>query len=222
MLRLSNFRIGTKLAVISGLAIVLVIGMAVSQYMSGGRVDALNFQQDLMQSVRSKVKDAQAAILHTWIARRDGLLAKTVPQIEASLTAMHASTELGQKQIDKSIEGSAPKDRERLKQLKTVFDAYVASAEAQLNAQKDLLLLRQRQLDTTQAWDKAFGSVAASPDYADPEILAAIRDGVSFMKDARIAYWRYSTMLDDQFVAIMHNAADRHEDRPGWPDHRHG
>jgi methyl-accepting chemotaxis protein len=209
MLRLSNIRIGTKLAAISGVAIVLVIGMALSQYVSGGRIDALSFQQDQMQSVRSKVKDAQAAILRTWIARRDGLLARTPAQIDTALATMHASTELGQKQIDKSMEGSAPEERERLKQLKTVFAAYVTSAEAQLNAQKDMLNLRQRQLDTTPAWNKAFGAASASPDYANPEILANIRDGVSYMKDARIAYWRYSTLLEDDFVAIMHTAADR-------------
>jgi hypothetical protein len=72
---------------------------------------------------------------------------------------------------------------------------------------KDLIDLRKRQIDTTPAWNTAFSVVTAAPGYADPEIQADMRDALLSMKDSRIAYWRYSVLLDDEFAVAMHVAA---------------
>ncbi len=70
-----------------------------------------------------------------------------------------------------------------------------------------MLALRQRQTVALAASDKAYGAVAGSPEFADPEIQGDIRDGVFAMKDAMTAYWRYSTASEDEFAATMHAAA---------------
>jgi methyl-accepting chemotaxis protein len=210
MLRLSNIRIGIKLATMSGIAIVLVVGMATIQHLNGVSISHQNFEQDAAQSVRSKLKDSQAAILRTWVARRDGLLAETSAAVDKAIGAMHSSATFANDRLDSAGKSLAnPDDLDRVKKIKSAFADYIASSEAQLKAQKDLLDLRTRQLDTTPAWNKAYGAVTASTDFANPEIQADIRDGVSSMKDARIAYWRYSTMRDDEFVGIQHEAAQK-------------
>ena len=160
--------------------------------------------------MRNKEKDTQVAILRTWIARRDGLLSESTAGIDKAISEIHSNTTFALDRIDnisKSVSGS--EDLERLRQIKSAFAEYVASAEAQVNSQKDLLALRKRQIDITPAWDKAYGAVIASPDFLDSEIQADIQDGVSSMKDARIAYWRYSTLLQDEFTGIMHAAAEK-------------
>jgi methyl-accepting chemotaxis protein len=210
MLRLSNIRIGTKLAIISGIGILLVLGIAANQQMSQTSIAALNAKNTQSIVERRHVLAAQIAILRTWVARRNILLAESVADADTAIKNMRDNTTLGQNELDQAVAATATaEDRERLKQLKTVFAEYIASTEGQASAHKDILNLRTRQLDTTPAWNKAFGLVAASPDYSNPEILSAIRDGVSDMKDARIAYWRYSAMLDDEFTGVMHAAAGK-------------
>jgi methyl-accepting chemotaxis protein len=210
MLRLSNIRIGTKLAVISGIAILLVLGIAANQQMSQSSIALLNAKNAQSILERRHVLAAQIAILRTWVARRNILLAESVADADAAIKNMHDNTTIGQNDLDQAVAATAAaEDREMLKQLKSVFAEYIASTESQASAHKDILNLRTRQLDTTPAWNKAFGLVAASPDYSNPEILSEIRNGVSDMKDARIAYWRYSAMLDDEFTGVMHAAANK-------------
>jgi hypothetical protein len=208
MLRLSNIRIGTKLAIMSVIAILLVAGMALSQYMANNAINALNAVEDQALGVRSSVNQAQINILRTWIARRNVLLAQSIPEADAALKLLRDNTIAGQGQLDKAIAvAPLPEDRERLKELKSTFAEYIDSTEVQASAHKDILGLRKRQIDTTPAWNTAYAAVAASPELANPEIQADIRDGVLSMKDARIAYWRYSTLLDDEFTVTMHAAA---------------
>jgi methyl-accepting chemotaxis protein len=210
MLRLSNIRIGTKLAIMGGIAILLVVGMALNQYMSSGSIVALNAQQDQALAVRSGIRTGQIAILRTWIARRDILLAESVAGVDTALKAMRTNTTAGQQKLDGAIEKAVvAEDRETLKQLKAAFAEYIASAEAQATAHSTFLDLRKRQLDTTPAWNTAYAAVSASPESSHPDIQADIRDGIVDMKDARIAYWRYAAMNDDQFTAVQHEAANK-------------
>jgi len=208
MLRLSNIRIGTKLAFISGIAILLVVGMAMNQQLSGSSVATMTAKAQQAVSVRKDVLAAQIAILRTWVARRNILLAESITDADAALKVLRDNTAAGQQDIDRATElSTTPEDREILKQLKSAFSEYIASTEGQASAHKDLLNLRTRQIDTTPAWNKAYSAVTAAPGYADPEIQADMRDAVSSMKDARIAYWRYSTLLDDEYTGVMHAAA---------------
>ena len=210
MLRLSNIQIGTKLAIMSGIAVLLVVGMAINQQMSGSSVAALTAKAGQSIAVRRDVLGAQIAILRTWVARRNILLAESIPEADAALKVMHDNTAAGRGLLDHASElSSTAEDRERLKQLKVVFTEYIASTEAQASAHKDLLNLRKRQIDTTSAWNKALSAVASSPESNNPAIQSDLRDGISSMKDARIAYWRYSTLLEDEYTGIMHTAADK-------------
>jgi methyl-accepting chemotaxis protein len=208
MLRLSNIRIGIKLAFMSAIAILLVAGMSINQYTANNAINRLNAMEDQALNVGGSVNQAQVSILRTWIARRNVLLAQSIPEADAALKFLRDNTIAGQGQLDKAIAvAPLPEDRERLKELKSTFAEYIDSTEVQASAHKDILGLRKRQIDTTPAWNTAYAAVAASPELANPEIQADIRDGVLSMKDARIAYWRYSALLDDEFAVAMHAAA---------------
>lgn len=153
MLRLSSIRIGTKLAIMSGIAVLLVAGLAIEQRLSDNSVSAQNGVQDQAISVRSNLKDAQSAILRTWVARRDALLAKTGAAVDKALGTLHENTTIGQGKIDGASAASVTaEDLARLKELKSVFAEYIASTESQLSAHKDVLTLRTRQIDALPAW----------------------------------------------------------------------
>jgi methyl-accepting chemotaxis protein len=210
MLRLSNIRIGTKLAIMGAVAILLVLGTALNQYVSSNAISELQTKEERALTVRFSVRAGQVEILRSWVARRNIILSETVPEADAGLKLMRDSAVAGPPLLDKAIEAAATTDdREVLKQLKAVFAEYIAASEIQASAHKDILNLRKRQIDTTPAWNAAYAAITAAPGYADPEIQADMRDAVSSMKDARIAYWRYSTLLDDQFTGIMHEAANK-------------
>jgi methyl-accepting chemotaxis protein len=210
MFRLSNIRIGTKLAIMSGIAILLVAGMAANQQIADDSITSLGASRDQSIAGRSEVMLAQADILRSWVLRRNMLLAESAADADNALTAMHKSANAGQVHLDKAIELSqGAESRDRLKQLKSVFAEYIAGTDSQGNAHKDILNLRKRQLDTTPAWNAAYAAVASAPGYANPEVQSDVREGVSLMKDARIAYWRYSTMLESEFVGIQHAASDK-------------
>jgi methyl-accepting chemotaxis protein len=182
--------------------------MAINQQMSGSSVAALTAKAGQSIAVCRNVLGAQIAILRTWVARP--LLADSIPEADAALKVMRDNTAAGQGLLDHASElSSTAEDRERLKQLKVVFTEYIASTEAQATAHKDLLDLRKRQIDTTPVWNKALSAVTSSPESNNPAIQSDLRDGISSMKDARIAYWRYSTLLDDEYTGIMHAAADQ-------------
>jgi methyl-accepting chemotaxis protein len=209
MLRL-NIRIGTKLAIMSGIAILLVAGMSINQHMSSAAIATLNDTANNAVDVRASVKAAQIAVLKIFVARRDSLLSETIAGVDTAIDAIRANAAIGQKSIDHARAVAADSDsREALKQLNSAVAEYAPSVEAQANAHKDVLNLRKRQVDTTPAWNKAYGAVTASPESASPEIQADLRDGVSAMKDARIAFWRYSTLLEDEYAGAMHAAADK-------------
>ena len=150
MLRLSNIRIGAKLALISGVAILLVLGMALNQYSSSNVLTTLNTKKDQAVGVRAHVRMAQIYILRAWVARRNILLAESIDVADAGIKALHASLTSGQQELDQATELAATaEDREQLKQLKAVFGEYVASSDAQASAHKDLLMeqgLRRRHI----------------------------------------------------------------------------
>src|SRR6202011_1941946 len=119
----------------SGIAILLVVGMAVNQQLSGSSVAAIRAKAEQAISVRRDVLAAQIAILRAWVARRNILLAETVPEADAAIKVLRDNTAKGQEQLDRAGELAAvPEDRERLKQLKAVFAEYIASTEEQASA----------------------------------------------------------------------------------------
>ena len=76
MLRLSNIRIGTKLALMTGVAIALVVGLTALQQMAGNAVFQQNRVQDVALGVKVNVRLAQLSILRSWVERRNMLLAE--------------------------------------------------------------------------------------------------------------------------------------------------
>ena len=84
MIRISNIRIGTKLAVSLGFVVVLVAGMMVSQHINNRLVDESLQASKRQATVRMNSLDVKASARGMQIAVRDLRLATTAEQVKAA------------------------------------------------------------------------------------------------------------------------------------------
>jgi hypothetical protein len=86
----SNLRIGTKLAVTSGLAIVLVVAIVGMQWMSGRDIQTSTAISRLQVGVFSDALSAQAALRGMQIGVRDIRLAATKDALQIATNRMES------------------------------------------------------------------------------------------------------------------------------------
>ena len=118
MIRLSNIRIGTKLAAASGFSIALVIGMMVSQWINNKNVDALQEVATRQSTVVMDAIDAKADARGMVTAVRDLRLANDAKAAGPARDMLE----------------------ERYKSLSTFVDAMVAKSRTQENKDRALAL----------------------------------------------------------------------------------
>ena len=143
MIRLSNIRIGTKLAAASGLSIVLVLGMMVSQWINGRNVDALQEVATRQSSVVADAIDAKSDARGMLIAVKDLRLANEAKAAEAAKefleTRYKSLTEFADAMIAKS---RTQENKNRVLGLKAEAEKYMAvSREMVTNKEATFVVL---------------------------------------------------------------------------------
>ena len=84
MIRLSNIRIGTKLAVASGIAILLVAGMMISQFINDHRVNVALAMANRQKTIAMNAFDFKASARGLFLSVRDIRLATNVAMIKTA------------------------------------------------------------------------------------------------------------------------------------------
>jgi methyl-accepting chemotaxis protein len=100
MLRLSETRIATKLAFVSGLGILLVAGLIVSQVVSNSKLNAAAEHLDHQTELSQAAAEAKATIRGFEIGLRDARFAGTFPELEAADKYINASRQTLQTLIE--------------------------------------------------------------------------------------------------------------------------
>ena len=130
MVRLSDIRIGTKLSIMSGFGVLLMVAMILIGMRGNAEVRGANDIAILEQVLTRQFTDAKAAIRGMQIGVRDTRLAD-------SREALQRATQYTQARHDsaaKSIETALPKlmlpeSRDRAQRLKSLIDQYWAGAK---------------------------------------------------------------------------------------------
>jgi methyl-accepting chemotaxis protein len=128
MLRLSNIRIGIKLAIMSGIAILLVLGMiGASQYVNS-LVKGSSERAALQLGIAHDVTKIEAAFVSVRLAVRNIRLAETIAELKSA-----NNLETRQKDIDKLFEVTLPKfqvpaNRERAQKIQESITQYIRTA----------------------------------------------------------------------------------------------
>ncbi len=128
MLRFNNLSIGTKLAVTSGLSVLLVIGMLVNSMYSSSQVKAANELAMSQQGIVHNVAEIELEFLKVRMAVRNMRLAMTKAELDAANTLAQQ-----QKLIEANIERMMPllrlpENRERSAKALNYIKAYISAA----------------------------------------------------------------------------------------------
>src|SRR5208282_4226225 len=127
MLRLANIRIGTKLAIMSGLGILLVIGMIVTQMFGNSSVRNANDAATVEELVAREVQMAKASERGMQIGARDIRLARSSEDLQAALKYLDERHQAAHKWLDPLVAKlHAPENRARIEKIKSLVDEYFA------------------------------------------------------------------------------------------------
>src|SRR5262245_38583288 len=126
MIRLSNIRIGTKLAIASGIGILLVAGMTASQIINNRWVaDALE-KANNQKALLTGAYDFKASARGLFMGVRDIRLATTQAHIKAAQDTVKDRREQMEKTLNTMVELTTnPASRDRLQQAKAEADRYI-------------------------------------------------------------------------------------------------
>jgi methyl-accepting chemotaxis protein len=128
MPRLSNVRIGTKLAIMSGIAILLVLGMIGASLYGNALVKGSDDKASLQLNIAHDVTKIEAAFVSVRLAVRNIRLAETMAELKSA-----NNLEVRQKSIDALFETTLPKfqdpaNRERAQKVQESIERYIGTA----------------------------------------------------------------------------------------------
>ena len=127
MLRLSDIRIGTKLAVASGLGVILVAGMVGSQLWSDQKIKAAHEAAKRQVTIELNAINAKAAGRGMMIGVRDMRLAEKAEQVNAAAESIEARYRSLAQFADKMLElVTVAANRTRVETLKADAGKYLA------------------------------------------------------------------------------------------------
>jgi methyl-accepting chemotaxis protein len=193
-----QLRIGGKLAIITGMAVVLVAGMTANQLISNSSVDRLSadaaFRREIVDDLHAAHLDLQRAQL----AVRDMRLADTSAAIKAAYalaqqqqTALAGHIDAALRLVDRS------ENRERMQKVLELNDAYGQAIADLFAASEDFSVLLDKRHDVTVAFtdglEKMLGSAALAGLANRQEVERALRTIETKIEAAHGASWRYAT-----------------------------
>ena len=130
MLRISNIRIGTKLALMNGLGILLVIGMLASQMLGNGAVRGANETASTQQNIAKDSMMIKALETRMQLGVRDVRLARAPENLQRALNNIEESLKAAIPIIDSTITKlRVPENRERMQKVKNLAVQYAEGAK---------------------------------------------------------------------------------------------
>jgi methyl-accepting chemotaxis protein len=128
MLRLSNIRIGTKLALMSGIAILLVVGMIAASMYSNALVKSSNAAAAKRQEIVRDVARIELAFVNTRLAVRNIRLATTMDELKAANTLEARLKDADKLFADVIGKMQLQENRDRAATVQAAMRQYVATA----------------------------------------------------------------------------------------------
>ena len=90
MIRLSNIRIGTKLAVMSGMGVLLVIGMIIGQIIGSAAVDSAQRASDIESEIGRSILMTRASFRGLQMAVQDVLATRNDADLKSAMQVAQA------------------------------------------------------------------------------------------------------------------------------------
>jgi methyl-accepting chemotaxis protein len=204
MLKISNIRIGTKLAIISGVAIVLVLGIIVTQWLGinairSTTVERKNQAEILTGALEAKaaVRGLQAGVGSIRLATTSDALQSATKYVEGRGQAAHEFlAPLAQKAL-------VPENKERFEKTIGLIDQYMTSAKELETIQVQIVNLRAKR------------AAAGAPEEAGAllqQILGLQEQQVKIVADHTLPISREADKLLDAAIEAAQNKAAQEEE----------
>jgi methyl-accepting chemotaxis protein len=162
MLRLSNIRIGTKLGVMSGVAILLVVGLVATQMYGNAEVGNGNKVAARQSSVALAVTEAKASFRGMQTGMRDVRLANTAADLEKAEKYVAARVASLNDFLDQALNMVvSPENIARLKKLKNDVAEFQASGKEIIARRGEIIALQSKQSENGAAVQDAAGRIAS-------------------------------------------------------------
>jgi methyl-accepting chemotaxis protein len=152
MLRLSNIRIGTKLAIMSGVAFLLVGIMIASQLVSSSRVGELNYVSTRRTDLAIGASQVVAIIRGMRVGATYVQFTEDMQAFDAQLATFRKHFAELNALADRLLATSTrPQSQERIRQLKKDGATYAAGAEEIATARREIVAIQKRSAGTAMA-----------------------------------------------------------------------
>ena len=176
MLRLSNIRIGTKLAVMSALGILLIAGMIASQLVASSSIKAVTGESSASLVKARDLIEVEAAERGMQVAINDIRYADGGADLQKGGKLLEARHKKIDALLNPMIANSTGAERTQLQSIKGLIDYYATNGKA-IHA----LQLKSMRADDTDAALKASGE-ADKKFKKLPPTVAAIEDAIGKLK----------------------------------------
>ncbi len=212
MIRLSNIRIGTKLAAASAIGILLVAGMTASQILNNRSVsdalDAANRQKTLLTAAY----DFKASARGLFMGVRDIRLATTQAHINAAQDMVKERREGMDKALNTMVELTTnPASRDRLQQARADTDTYIGLGNEIIKLKNQIFPLQPRtpNAEISDAAIAKIASLTADAEKIGRERTAPLAQAMNKMVDEIGEEARKSAEAADQEAQRVTTNAER-------------
>jgi len=204
-----RLRIGGKLAIITGMAVVLVAGMTANQLISNDEVDRLGSDAAFRRVIVDHLLEAHLNLERAQVAVRDMRLADAADAIKAA----YALAQQRQGDVAAHLDAALrlvdrPENRERMQKVIELNGAYGQAVADLYKAGEDFSALLDKRHDATVAFSKALADLLAGPARAGfanrEDVERTLREIETRIEAAHGASWRYAAKHEpaqEQLVA---------------------
>jgi methyl-accepting chemotaxis protein len=208
-----KFRIGTKLAIASGLGVVFMAGIVANQQWSGSSIQAAIQAAQRQSQIESDGLSSLASFRGIATGMRDLRLVRRpeeVPPALESIRNLHKSI-LGS--VDHALTMVIHADhRERLQKIRSHADEMLATANELAKAVEEGLRAQAERGAASSDWGKRFTAALNATALANPPNRSDLESGLHEMDalftTSRLTSWRYQATGEPAIKAITEERGD--------------
>jgi methyl-accepting chemotaxis protein len=198
-----HLRIGSKLALSAAAGVILVVAMVGNQVRVNQLTRDLAGEVKESEALQKAALESEIALRQLILIDRDIRLAAAPEEIDAILERLAGHTTKGDAAYNAAIASAAvAEDRRNLVAARGAFDAYSGMSSELAGMQREILALREQQIQEGLDWARTLQTVLDNAAVLTAgnrfSLLSAIERADSEFKQARLESWSRFMRKDDK------------------------
>jgi methyl-accepting chemotaxis protein len=196
-----KFSVSAKLAVASGISLLLVVGMVVNEHLSSAGLERAYADALRQQKVVENATASATAIRQAEVAMRDTRLAGTSAQVQSGLGILLGAAADGRERMEAARRlSSDPASQQRMDEVAAMFDDFATRSTSFATVRNEYLNQQTVLAQAAGRWNKGWEQLEATLGYVTldnrEEVESNLREGARLFMDARNAFWDLTTSGD--------------------------